>query len=57
MRTDLLFIAVSLLRMIKLFGWEGRMSKRIEDRRFEELKWIWKLRVIPDSSPLCSNEN
>lgn len=57
MQTYLSFLAASVLRMIKLFGWEGRMSKRIEDKRLEELKWIWKLRVIPKSSPLRSDEN
>lgn len=31
--------------MIKLFGWETNMSKRVEDKREEELRWIWKLRV------------
>ena len=37
--------AVNVLRMIKLFGWEHRMSERIRGKRNEELGWLWKLKV------------
>ncbi|KAJ7506775.1 P-loop containing nucleoside triphosphate hydrolase protein [Mycena galericulata] len=38
--------AVNVLRMIKLFGWEGKMKERIGDKRKEELLWIQKRRFI-----------
>ncbi|KDR83054.1 hypothetical protein GALMADRAFT_238844 [Galerina marginata CBS 339.88] len=38
--------AVSVLRMIKLFGWEGKMSKRIQDRRDDELAAMWKYKIL-----------
>jgi len=36
---------VSVLRMIKLFGWEEKMTKRLEEKREEELTWLWKIQV------------
>ncbi|KAF8182307.1 multidrug resistance-associated ABC transporter [Pholiota molesta] len=36
---------VNALRMVKLFGWERKMSKRIRDARDEELLAIWWLKV------------
>ena len=42
---SIIFTAVNVLRMIKLFGWEGRMSERIREKRNIELGWLWKLRV------------
>ena len=38
-------VVVSVLRMIKLFGWERKMSERIRERRNDELGWLWKLKV------------
>ncbi|KAF8157940.1 multidrug resistance-associated ABC transporter [Crassisporium funariophilum] len=38
--------AVNVLRMIKLFGWEEKMSARLEERRDDELMWLWKLKVL-----------
>lgn len=37
--------AIGVLRMIKLFGWEEKMIKRIEDKREDELGWLWKVKV------------
>ncbi|KIK08096.1 hypothetical protein K443DRAFT_672979 [Laccaria amethystina LaAM-08-1] len=37
---------VGVLRMIKLFGWEGKMNKKIQERREEELNWMWKDKVL-----------
>ena len=31
--------------MIKLFGWERRVSERIQGKRNDELGWLWKLKV------------
>ncbi|KAI0028294.1 hypothetical protein K488DRAFT_80756 [Vararia minispora EC-137] len=31
---------MSVLRMIKLFGWESKISKMLDEKRIEELKWI-----------------
>ena len=32
--------------MVKLFGWEGRMNASIEQKRRDELKAIWKLKMF-----------
>ena len=40
-----IFTAVNVLRMIKLFGWERRVSERIQGKRNDELGWLWKLKV------------
>ena len=37
---------MSVLRMIKLFGWEDRMEKRIGDKRLDELKLLRKQRLL-----------
>ncbi|KAF9000095.1 P-loop containing nucleoside triphosphate hydrolase protein [Cyathus striatus] len=34
--------ALNLARMIKLFGWENKMEKTLNERREEELMWIKK---------------
>ena len=31
--------------MVKLFGWEHKMSEAIKGKRDEELVWIWKDKV------------
>jgi hypothetical protein len=39
-------IVMSVLRMIKLFGWEGRVKESIGEKRDEELKWVWKRKLL-----------
>ena len=34
------------LKMIKMFGWEGKMAERLEAKREEELGWLWKSNLI-----------
>ncbi|KAI0803030.1 hypothetical protein BC629DRAFT_1591129 [Irpex lacteus] len=34
------------IRMIKLFGWEDKINKRIDDKRSEELKFLRKSRLL-----------
>ena len=43
--TEEFLIALGVLRMIKLFGWEHKMSETIKRKRDEELVWIWKDKV------------
>ena len=38
-------IALGVLRMVKLFGWEQKMSKTLKEKREEELVWIWRDKV------------
>ena len=38
--------AVSVMRMIKLFGWEKKVIGGIEEKRDQELSWIWKIMVL-----------
>ncbi|KAJ7691733.1 P-loop containing nucleoside triphosphate hydrolase protein [Mycena rosella] len=37
---------MNVLRMIKLFGWEDKMLARVNDKREEELHWIWKREIF-----------
>ncbi|KAK0459012.1 uncharacterized protein EV420DRAFT_1642713 [Desarmillaria tabescens] len=37
---------VNILRMIKMFGWEGEISKRVAGRREDELVWIKKKQLL-----------
>ncbi|KAH7907307.1 P-loop containing nucleoside triphosphate hydrolase protein [Hygrophoropsis aurantiaca] len=39
-------IAMNVLRMVKLFGWEPKMENRISEKREEELGWIWKQKIL-----------
>jgi hypothetical protein len=32
--------------MVKLFGWEKKMSASLKEKREEELTWIWKDKVL-----------
>jgi hypothetical protein len=43
--SSFIFTAVNVLRMIKLFGWERKISDRIGKKRNTELDWLWKLKV------------
>lgn len=31
--------------MVKLFGWEAKMTQLIKEKRDEELRWHWKIKV------------
>ena len=37
---------MSILRMAKLFGWESRVKEFVAEKREEELKWIWKRKLL-----------
>ncbi|KAJ7123848.1 P-loop containing nucleoside triphosphate hydrolase protein [Mycena crocata] len=37
---------MNVLRMVKLFGWEGKMLVRVNDAREKELYWIWKREIF-----------
>ncbi|KAF9526532.1 multidrug resistance-associated ABC transporter [Crepidotus variabilis] len=37
---------VNILRMVKLFGWESQMDKRIEEKREEELRLLRKQKIL-----------
>ncbi|KIJ38955.1 hypothetical protein M422DRAFT_258371 [Sphaerobolus stellatus SS14] len=37
---------ISVIRMIKLFGWEGEVNRRIAEKREEELRWIWYIKLL-----------
>lgn len=38
--------------MIKLFGWERKMSDRLEKTRQDELHWLWKLKLLDNINGL-----
>ena len=37
---------MGVLRMIKLFGWESHVRDDIANKREEELKYIWKRKIL-----------
>lgn len=37
---------MGVLRMIKLFGWEHRVKGLVEEKRENELKWIWRRKLL-----------
>lgn len=37
---------MNVIRMVKLFGWESKMTTRMDDARREELAWLWKRQVL-----------
>jgi hypothetical protein len=39
-------LAMNVLRMIKLFGWEKKMDERVSEKREAELKWIWRRQLL-----------
>lgn len=43
--TKVLSVAMAILRMIKLFGWEPKIAERLVERREQELQFI-KVRQI-----------
>ncbi|KZT13899.1 hypothetical protein NEOLEDRAFT_1125841, partial [Neolentinus lepideus HHB14362 ss-1] len=45
-RVETVTETMNVLRMIKLFGWEGKMSERLSDKREEELTWLWKRQIL-----------
>lgn len=45
MLMSIFFLAMLVIRMVKMFGWEGRMSERIDEKREIELQWVWWTKV------------
>lgn len=37
---------MNVIRMIKLFGWEPKVADQLAGKREEELKYIWKYKVL-----------
>ncbi|KAK7056504.1 hypothetical protein VNI00_003060 [Paramarasmius palmivorus] len=48
-RVEVVTETMKVLRMVKFFGWENKMSSLIAEKREQELKWIkkyWRLRLV-----------
>ena len=43
---DILILGVGVIRMIKLFAWEPKILKDIDDKRVAELNWIRRNRLL-----------
>ncbi|KAF7377837.1 hypothetical protein MSAN_00207200 [Mycena sanguinolenta] len=41
---------MTVLRMIKMFGWENQIYERISEKREEELIWIWYRKLMSTAS-------
>ncbi|KDQ56810.1 hypothetical protein JAAARDRAFT_131890 [Jaapia argillacea MUCL 33604] len=42
----ILTLAMNVLRMVKLFGWESKIAQQVAEKREEELKWQWKRQIL-----------
>ncbi|ODO04635.1 hypothetical protein I350_05244 [Cryptococcus amylolentus CBS 6273] len=45
-RVDSITESINALRIIKMFGWEGRIKERVAAKREDELHLIWKRRLM-----------
>ncbi|KAI0365037.1 P-loop containing nucleoside triphosphate hydrolase protein [Pilatotrama ljubarskyi] len=45
---------MNVIRMIKLFGWEPRVSAQLDKKREEELVWVRKNKLLSLSINLCN---
>lgn len=48
-------VAMNVVRMVKLFGWEGKMAKRIGEQREKELHWVKRTQWLTVSIHLTQN--
>ena len=46
-------VAINVIRMIKLFGWEPRIAKQLNQKREEELVAIRRNRMLSMLNNLC----
>ena len=46
-------VAMSVIRMIKLFGWEPRIAKQLNEKRQEELVAIRRNRMLGMLNNMC----
>ena len=37
---------LSVIRMVKLFGWEDKVNEQIAEKRAVELSWLMKRRLL-----------
>jgi hypothetical protein len=37
---------LSVLRMVKQFGWESRIKEQIDEAREEELRWLFRRKLL-----------
>ena len=44
---------MNVIRMIKLFGWEPRITAQLNEKRAEELVSVRKARILGMSNMLC----
>ncbi|KNZ71686.1 ATP-binding cassette transporter abc4 [Termitomyces sp. J132] len=40
-RVEAVTETITVIRMIKMFGWEKKMAKKIDEKRKTELHWVW----------------
>ncbi|KII93466.1 hypothetical protein PLICRDRAFT_35686 [Plicaturopsis crispa FD-325 SS-3] len=45
-RVQIVTEAMNVIRMVKLFGWESKMSLKMDEARKDELVWLWKRQVL-----------
>ncbi|KAG6874832.1 hypothetical protein C0993_012016, partial [Termitomyces sp. T159_Od127] len=53
--TSLRLVAMSVIRMIKMFGWEEKMAERIDEKREVELAWAVIMKKTLDGSVSCTS--
>ncbi|KAJ7497652.1 hypothetical protein FB451DRAFT_240230 [Mycena latifolia] len=46
---------MNILRMVKMFGWEKQTNGKIDDKREEELNWIWRRKLLDLANNLVNS--
>ena len=44
---------MGVLRMVKLFGWEGHVKENLAEKREAELHLIWKKKLLGLVNSIC----
>lgn len=39
-------LAINVIRMVKLFGWETQLSNQLAEKREVELRYVWKIKLL-----------
>ncbi|KAL1741080.1 hypothetical protein HDZ31DRAFT_46206, partial [Schizophyllum fasciatum] len=45
-RIQLVSETMTVIRMVKLFGWEKRMLEKVDEKREAEMKWLFRRRIL-----------
>ncbi|KAJ7156234.1 hypothetical protein C8R46DRAFT_429362 [Mycena filopes] len=53
-RVQMFTETMTVVRMIKMFGWEKQMNEKVAEKREDELTWIWWRKVVYTASGILN---